>query len=128
MKKRIINAKPPLDIKLRNSRGQPDVFKQLSHKNIIGDYHHTPKKNDWHTGRIEIKNNEYFWVNKAGISWKLVPDWDSGLLIDKKSPYNEKFSDSGSFFKMVLLRDETGAFLNEIKGYWFNSRFYLRKK
>jgi hypothetical protein len=41
---------------------------------VPGDYQHNPVQNNWHIGSIKTDGTGLRWTNKAGASWRLIPD------------------------------------------------------
>lgn len=105
----------PLHIRLRTRVEVPpsDILAQLSIQDVLGDYTAERVYNDWNLGKILEENDKYYWRNKAGIQWEVVPALSEGLL---KSTSSSDYS-GGMDFKIILNTDEsTGKFVPNVYG------------
>ncbi len=75
--------------------------------------------NDWHIAQIIQEGNKYYWKNKAGAKWEVVPDFQNNRLKTKDdNPYK------GHHFFISFKKDENGGFTNTIEGLDFNGTIY----
>ncbi len=100
----------PLHIRLRKRVQHPpmNLFAQLNIQDVLGNYEAPVVHNDWNLGSIIKEDGKYFWKNKAGIVWEVVPDLAKGkLLSTSESDYS-----NGVDFTIILKQDDTtGEFL-----------------
>ncbi len=88
---------------------------------LVGSYQREPMENPWHEGEIRLKQDSggrvLEWVNKAGVTWNLLPDLARGVLLtDETNPY---FKDGGG---ECVLQIEEG----EVIGFTFRNDDYFR--
>ena len=93
---------------------------------MVGAYRREPVTNEWHEGSIALDpNGGLRWTNHAGKSWHLEMAADKRLLLTgPDNPYFQTFP--GKAFRIALRQDESGAFLPEAAGFWFNGEFYMK--
>ena len=99
----------PLHMRLRTRYEQPpaSVLNQLTIQQVLGNYSLEVVKNNWHVGQIIEENGKYFWKNKAGASWEVIPDLKNGKLRSTSKTDHSK----GHDIQIILKRDEnTGEF------------------
>jgi hypothetical protein len=93
---------------------------------MVGAYRREPVTNGWHEGSIALDSEGGLrWTNHAGKSWHLEMAADHRrLLTGPDNPYFQTFL--GKAFRIALRQDESGAFLPETAGFWFNGEFYAK--
>lgn len=117
----------PMHIALLYAPPEPALFQKLEVSDVLGRYEHKPKTNEWHSGRIFVKDGEYFWENDAGINWKLTPSLGEGrLYTGSDCPYADPGSNTGPPFIITLKRDARGKFTPSVKGFSFGGGFYTK--
>lgn len=127
------DAKPPMAVALRYAAPPEDVLKRLDIAGIVGEYVRPAPENEYHRGTISIANdtdgrNVFRWTNAAGLSWRLEPDLDNGVLVT--GPDNPYFKNGGGGrqFTLVLRCDAEGHFLPEVHAFRFNGDEYVRQR
>jgi hypothetical protein len=133
--KRLQTASPPLCVKLRYAPPPKELYRGISVASLCGDYRHQPVQNNWHEGTIQPDGQPgpdgkpvLRWTNKAGVSWRLFPDIENGVLkTGPENPYYEKNPTSGRAFRIILRRNADGEYLPEVSGFQFQGGFYARE-
>jgi hypothetical protein len=111
--------KPSEDI-LNNLNISQFVNKTFDHSEIFKKQGGTP--NDWHTAQIIQENGKYYWKNKAGAKWEVVPDFNNAKFSTKSdNPYQ------GQDFFIAFKQNDSGAFTGEIEGLYFGGGLYQLK-
>lgn len=128
-------ADPPLHVGLLYAPPPKELFSAISLESLYGTYRHRPVQNDWHVGIIgpdaaagpggELALR---WTNEAGVSWRLFPDLEHGILrTGSENPYYESNPTNGRAFTIVLRRDANGEYLPQVAGFQFQQGFYARE-
>lgn len=85
-------------------------------RNIEGEYecleYSGDQKNDWHYVSISASDDDFIWMNKAGVSWKLSLDEFPFFEVGEECPYFR----SGHTYAEIAL-DEEGN-ITGIYGPW----------
>ncbi len=77
---------------------------------VLGAYRHDPVQNTWHTGRIVQQGNALRWVNDAGVSWSLTPDFANNRLITgTDNPYHARYPNLREF-KLIVGNGRVAGF------------------
>jgi len=126
---------PPLHVKLRYAPPPQELFRAISVESLYGAYRHQPVQNDWHRGAIQLDSEAdpdgkpiLRWTNQAGVSWRLFPDWENGVLrTGPENPYYESNPTNGRVFRLILRRNAEGEYLPEVAGFQFQAEFYARE-
>lgn len=130
--RRVLTAKPPLDIRLRYAPPTREQLAKVRLQDILGTYRLDPATDDWHTGDIvladrdENGNSILAWKNRAGITWRLFPNMETGNLITGEENPFPKEKESSRQFTLQLRRDDSGRYTNGISGYWFQGEFFRK--
>ena len=101
--------------------GSADSVSGQNLRSIADTYRRLPVQNDWHTGSIEIVeqngNVKLRWKNKAGVSWNLIPALEKGILkTDQTNPYYN----SGQREFRLKIRD------GKVIGFQFQNDLFVR--
>ena len=86
---------------------------------VLGVYRHNPVQNAWHEGSITQEGATLRWTNKAGATWRLVPDLANQRLL-AEGPDNPYAQYGSKEFKLIM---ENGF----IKGFAFGGGTYLKQ-
>ena len=125
---------PPLWARLRYA-WPADVASKITAAELLGAYRRQPVTNGWHEGTITsdpggrsgiwVNLPGFLWTNHAGKSWHLELASDKRVLLT--GPDNPYFQSAlGKVFRIALRQDESGEFLPEVAGFWFNGEFYAK--
>jgi len=125
---------PPVWAKLRYV-WPPDLAAKIPSAGLLGAYRRQPVTNGWHEGTItsdaggrdgvSIPLPGFRWTNHAGKSWHLDLAPDKRFLLTR--PDNPYFQSAlGKTFRIALRQGESGEFLPEVAGFWFNGEFYAK--
>lgn len=125
----------PLHVKLLYAPPAKELFRAVAVESLYGAYRHQPVQNDWHVGTIQPDANAdpegqpvLRWTNQAGVSWRLFPDLENGVLrTGPENPYYESNPTTGRVFRIVLRRDANGDYLAEVAGFQFQHGFYAQE-
>ena len=103
---------------LRVKTQQPKVVPALTVAMVSGGYRHQPVQNNWHVGTIVRDGAGFRWTNKAGASWRLIPDLpNKRLLTETDNPY---YRQGHREFKLLIRQ-------GQIAGFEFGGGTYLRE-
>ena len=125
-------ANPPMHTALRYAPPPRELLAGVELEALVGAYRHRPVQNDWHIGNISVEERDadgrpsvLRWANEAGVSWRLVPGPEPGLLrTSEENPYYTSNPQGGRTFRIVLGRDVDGEYKPTPVGFQFQSGFY----
>ena len=110
------------------------LARHVNFESLAGNYQRNPVENKWHAGSISIEKRDnkgrpivLRWTNRAGKSWRLFPDLESGgLRTDEENPYYSSDPKSGRLFKLAFDRAKNTAFPTNASGFWFQNQLFVR--
>jgi hypothetical protein len=126
---------PPMHFTLRYRPPPRALFRQVRLEALCGAYRREPVGNNWHAGTIGPDLGDHAegepvlrWTNMAGVSWRLWPNIEEGVLrTGADNPYYESNPTTGRVFRIVLRRDADGRYVPEVAGFHLQSDLYRRE-